>query len=680
MEEMLLRACVVVFSVLYIKDHTVYQEQEENIFIDMQEREYLLQKETAKLEQEMHQVTTGRPHSNQEVSQSHRRLKNEEGDDTDVQVENPPEHQMDVLHIQGKTVPHPDTMPSEVQRGVTEDVDLPPGNGVQPELVKAFENEIKNIHVEDISGHKKEPSHNDQRTETPNEAKTKAGQGNAHSSSFDQVEGMLNQMTSEDNPHRKVEKSTEDINEEQSTSSSQQSTENTYNWYLLKILSILSLIRFFKKYITKSSQSPGTAFPIKRKTTGRSTAMFSEICIPDHQVLNSFYDQCVKLPQSTRGRVCEFVEGFVDELLEAARKASNKESDMLIGDFIGVGSVYELWATGKTVVCDLYVPITAPRSHRFDVELWKEKDALLLGLGKIKMVKAVTTSNICPCMNGNPNDEDTLCLLHPQSETSKAGGNKAESSLCQENTYLSKKQVVTWFRTMIIKAWGEISHKYELELRFHSRVAPGALRVRFRSGQVILFNITPVVQVEASKVYLVSFLSTNQNISDIDWPISFASYENALLQYFSKTLPYKSCHIECLQILSFLHKQQTCLTGKCGLTNHHLKSTLLHLLMYNPTEWKHEQLMCRLTDMLAFLGQRLQEKELHHALVGNVLVPKDIGLPKEFLTAKPTNLFFPMVLDEEHYKRTVHHFQELVKNAPVLIQEYGSIKSSLQRK
>ncbi|XP_046693563.1 uncharacterized protein LOC124378093 isoform X2 [Silurus meridionalis] len=229
MEEMLLRACVVVFSVLYIKDHTVYQEQEENIFIDMQEREYLLQKETAKLEQEMHQVTTGRPHSNQEVSQSHRRLKNEEGDDTDVQVENPPEHQMDVLHIQGKTVPHPDTMPSEVQRGVTEDVDLPPGNGVQPELVKAFENEIKNIHVEDISGHKKEPSHNDQRTETPNEAKTKAGQGNAHSSSFDQVEGMLNQMTSEDNPHRKVEKSTEDINEEQSTSSSQQSTENTYN-------------------------------------------------------------------------------------------------------------------------------------------------------------------------------------------------------------------------------------------------------------------------------------------------------------------------------------------------------------------------------------------------------------------------------------------------------------------
>ncbi|XP_026788205.3 inositol 1,4,5-trisphosphate receptor-interacting protein [Pangasianodon hypophthalmus] len=656
MEEMLLRVCVVVVSLLYIKDNTVFQEQEEKVIMEMQEREYLLQKEAAKLEQEVHQVTTGLPHSNREVSQSHRRLTNGEGEDSDVQ------HML----ANGK-----------VEYGVIVDENFPSEERVEPEIVRASQNEIKNVQEDDVSEHKKEVPQNDQKMKTLNEDQIKEVQDKSPLNG-----GMFNQMPSEDDPQMPVKKNTEEITEEKPTASSQQSTENPYSWYLWKCLSLISLIRLLRKFISKGSQSSRTIIPIKDKTTSRSTGILSKIFIPDHQVLSRFYDQSVRIPPSTCGRVCEFVEGFVDELLEAAREASNEETDMQIGDFIGVGSLYELWATGKTMVCDLYVPITAPRSHGFDVELWKEKDVSLLGFGKIKMVKAENTSNGCPCMDGNPDDEDVLCLLHPHSETSKGIMNAIGGPLCHENTpYLSKKQVARWFRTMIVNAWREISHKYEFELGFRSQVAPGALRVRFRSGQIVLFNITPVVQVKASKVYLVSYLPTNQNISDIHWPISFASYENALLQYFNKTLPNNSCHIECLQILSFLHKQQNSLTGKCGLTSHHLKSTLLHLLMYKPTEWNREQLTGRLTDMLTFLEQRLQAKEFHHALVGNSLVPKDIGLPKEFQMAKLTNIFLPMALDEECYLKTIHHFQELVKNAPLFTQEYGSIRSSkLQRK
>lgn len=688
MEEMLLRVCVVmVASLLYIKDHTVFQEQEENIIMDMQDWEYLLQKEVAKLEQEVHQVPTGLPHSNQEVSQSHRKLTNGEGERSDVQqvlpngkVDNPHEHQMpsrEDQDIQDEAVPRThDNMPSVLQHGVIVDENFLSEKEVQPEIVRASRNEINNVQEDDISGHNKEVPHNDQKMKTLNEDQIKEVQGplngvndsDQKSSHLDQVGGMFNQIPDK--------KNTEEITEEKPTASSQQSTENPYNWYLWKFLSLMSLFRLLRKVISKGSESSGTLLPTKDKTTSRSTDILSKIFIPDHKVLSCFYDQCVQVPPSTRDRVCEFVEGFVDELLEAAREASTEETDMQIGDFIGVGSLYELWATGKTTVCDLYVPITAPKSHGFEVELWKEKDAPLLGFGRIKIVKAENTPNGCPCMDGNP-DDDTLCLLHPHSETSKVMINAVGGPLCQESTpYLSKKQVVNWFRAMIIKAWGEISHKYEFELGIRSQVAPGAVRVRFRSGQTVLLNITPVVQVKASEVYLVSYLSTNQNLADIHWPISFASYEKALLQYFNKTLPYNSCHIECLQILSFLHKQQSHLTGKCGLTSHHLKSTLLHLLMYKPTEWHREQLTSRLTDMLTFLAQRLQAKEFHHTLIGNSLVPEDIGLPKEFQMAKPTNIFLPMALDEECYLKTVHHFQELVKNAPLLIQEYGSITSS----
>lgn len=666
--------------------------------MDMQEWEYSLQKEVAKLEQEVHQVTTGLPHSNKEVLQSHRRLTNGEVEASDVQqvlpngkVENPYKHQMLVgedQDIQQQNLLIKNTKDEAVP--LTHNHVPPSVKGVEPEIVQASQNKINNVQEDDMTGYKEVP-HIDQKMKTMNEHQINVlgksllnGESDSDqtSSHLDQEGGMFNQIPSEDDPQMLVKKNTEEIIEENSTASSQQLTENPNNWYLWKFLSLISFIRFLRKFISKGSQSSGTIIPIKDKTASRSTGISKHFFIPDHQVLSCFYDQWVRIPPSTCNRVCEFVEGFVNELLEAAREASNNETDMHIGDFIGVGSLYEVWATGKTTVCDLYVPITAPKSHGFDVELWKEKDASLLGIGRIKMVKAENTSNGCPCMDGNSDNEDILCLLHPHSETSKVMTSDVGGPLCQEDTaYLSKKQVVKWFRTMIIKAWREISHKYEFELGFHSQRTPGALRVRFRSGQIVLFNITPVVKMKASKVYLVSYISTNQNISDIHWPICFASYENALLQYFNNSLPYNSCHIECLQILSFLHKQQNTLTGKCGLTSYHLKSTLLHLLMYKPTEWKHEQLTSRLADMLTFIDQKLQAKEFHHALVGNSLVPKDIGLPREFQMAKPINIFLPMVLDEECYLKTVHHFQELVRNAPVFIQEYGSIKSpGLQRK
>ncbi|KAF4075155.1 hypothetical protein AMELA_G00231330, partial [Ameiurus melas] len=258
MEEMLLRVCVVVVSLLYIKDHTVFQEQEEIIIMDMQEREYLLQKEAAKLEQEVHQVTTGLPHLNQEVLQSHQRMTNGEGEDSDVQqdlanvkVENPHEHQMphreeqDILHqnllikdIQDEAVPHThDSVPSVLHDGVIVDDNFTSEKGIQPEIVRVSQNEIKNFQEDDMLEHKKEVPHNDQKMKTLNEDQIKDVQGKSplkglhdsdkKSSHLDQM-GESNHMPSEE------------ISEEDPTASRQQSTENPYVWYLWKFLSLIS--------------------------------------------------------------------------------------------------------------------------------------------------------------------------------------------------------------------------------------------------------------------------------------------------------------------------------------------------------------------------------------------------------------------------------------------------------
>ncbi|KAL7845726.1 hypothetical protein AOLI_G00239180 [Acnodon oligacanthus] len=753
MEEMLLRVCVLLVSLVCLKDYTVFEEQDD-IIMDMQERDHLLQKVGAKLEQEVQTVAV----EPSQVSQRHRSTTGE-NEESDVQqillngnVESQQEHQVppredqNVLPQKLLTEDNQDDVPMdktvdkvlELSPNVDHvdllpDKFLSPKEGIQPSgqnekpkgNEKLSQEDGESVYmkedphfVNDMEAPSGESSHLDQTGPADKQVSSeeiKEIRQEEHKSFFQQtidrwfhasqeVHTSLENESLEESKHLQMQvmrkrKEITQIDESMSkvdqgdsqtaegiqhadqkpSNPSQEQTkalqgehfksENSYTWYVWKVLSLISVIRLLRKLIASNSRTAGRASPImKSKKLSGTINISAKISFPDHKVLSCFYEECVQIPPHTRERVWDFVEGFVDELLEAVRDTSNKGNDMQIGDFVGIGSLYELWATGKTVMCDLYVPITAPKSYSFDFELD------MPGCGRIKLVKVENTPNGCPCNDGMT--EDMLCLIHPHKETNSVITDAVDGPLCQESTpYLAKTQVIKWFRKTISKVWEENSHKYEFELAFRNQAAPGALKVRLRSGQVLLFNITPVVQVKGSDMYLVSYLLNQHSFSDTHWPISLTSYENALLKHFTKSLPYNSCHIQCLQILSFLHKQQTQLTGKCWLTSYHLKITLLHLLLAtDPLEWKNEQLAGRLTDMLMFLDQRLEARNFHHSLVGNPLVPSIIGLPKEVQLAKPTNIFHPLVSDGHLYLRTVQHLQELVKNAPVLIHDCVSMK------
>uniref|UniRef100_A0A8C2KL15 Inositol 1,4,5-trisphosphate receptor-interacting protein n=1 Tax=Cyprinus carpio TaxID=7962 RepID=A0A8C2KL15_CYPCA len=424
--------------------------------------------------------------------------------------------------------------------------------------------------------------------------------------------------------------------------------EDTYSWYLWKTLSLISFFRILKNFLRKG-------FKLKSKML-RCLNM-SQVTDLDSKTLTSFHNQCILVPPSHSWQTCEFVEGFVNDLLEAVRTTG---SDMEIEDFVGVGSLYEQWASRKSIVCDIHVPVVPPKPYSLEV----------------KMVKGGASSTICPCSNSNLDDDDTLCLLHPDKKEDHVTEKNIYDLLCQENSsYLAKTHVVKWFKTAVRKAWDEISHKYEFDLLFQNRENPGSLKVRFRSGWVILFNLTPVVRFKDSEVHLIPY-SPSGIFSDTHWPVCFMRYENTLLQHITKTLPDNACHIHCLQILSFLHKHQTGLTGPCGLTNYHLKNAVLHLLVNKTLSWDPEQMACRLDDLLTFLKQKLKAKSLNHALVGNPLIPSEIGFPEEFRMGKPVNLFLPLS-NEELYLKTNRHLLEMIRNMPVLIYEYGSMRNIL---
>lgn len=410
----------------------------------------------------------------------------------------------------------------------------------------------------------------------------------------------------------------------------------------------------------------------------RSTNVSKIVSNIDYKTLTSFHNQCVVLPQNHSWQTCEFVEGFVNDLLETVRNSSAAGSDMEIEDFVGIGSFYEQWASRKSVVWDIHVPIIPPKSYSFEFTLLKEMiGSTTQNSCRVKMVK---NSANCHCSNSNLDDEDDLlCLLHLDNKNDDHAPDNCINDLCQENSsYLAKTKVLKWFRSTIMEAWNEISHKYDFELIFRNRENPGSLKVRFRSGRVILFKLTPVVRFKDSEAHLMSHLPSDV-LSDTYWPVCFARYENALLQHITNTLPDNACHIYCLQMLSFLHKHQTGLTGPCGLTSYHLKTALLHLLAKNTLPWEPEQMGCRLNDLFAFLQEKLKAKMLDHVLVANPLIPSEIGLPKEFAVGKPVNLFLPLLSDDKLHLKTNRHLLEMIKNMPVLIHEYGSVRNVLQR-
>lgn len=452
------------------------------------------------------------------------------------------------------------------------------------------------------------------------------------------------------------------------------SVEEDYSWYFW---SAVSFIIFFTIEMCRVNLADAEMRPVEDDDVfSESGSVTPRTVVFDKDVLRNFCDKCNYTSSHENWRVREFVQGFADDLLESLRSVCDKEADMEVGDFVGIGSMFESWRVYKPLVCDLIVPFSPPEPHAFQLQLWCSSASTYMppdmqACGKIKVTRAGENEEGCLCGSVNLG-EDMLCLLHSRTDDLKAERSPDEL-LCFRNTsFLSKDQVMKWYQISVTKAWGRISHKYDFEVTFRNLDAAGALKIRFRSGKVIVLNIIPVVQLDDTDAYFMPhFPSDCDSSPDPYWHLSVAVYERNLLKHFTKRLPQNSCHLHCLQILTFLHRKQTGLTGKSGLLIYHLKTAVLHLLLSKrPSAWAVENMEHRLRDVLSFLHGSLQEKRLHHILIGNSKVPEDIQVPGIIRQAEPVNLFRSLVLQRELHAATVRHFHEMLRNAPVLLQEY----------
>ncbi|XP_018606383.1 inositol 1,4,5-trisphosphate receptor-interacting protein [Scleropages formosus] len=452
--------------------------------------------------------------------------------------------------------------------------------------------------------------------------------------------------------------------------------EDSISWYIWEVL-ILVILHGIKVLWQNVKQSGRWDRMPKDEDLFASGNISVSTIILNTGLLRRFYERNIYGSSREALKVRDFVEGFADDLLKALRSVCDTVAN-IEQEPIGVGSMYELWRSSKPLTCDLIIPFTPPEPYKFKFQLWcshtSDVAPDLQGCGRIKVEKVSRSEAGCPC-DAADLGEDLICLLHDSNET-PSSVDAFDYLLCEKNSsYLSKDYVLKWFQMSSTKAWETISHKYDFDLQFPNHDSPWHLKVRFRSGITVAFNITPVVKYEDTDTYFISHFPTNSSVEEnscsIDWCLSFAVYEKRLLRYLAKNLPPDSCHIHCLQTLSFLHKKQILLTGKSALSMYHFKTALLHVLLSKKcSDWGVEHLKDRLCDVLGFLEKSLKEKKLDHILIGNSHVPQEVGIPAIFCTAKPVNLFSPFASQRQCYSRTVEQFQELLRNVPVLIQEY----------
>ncbi|XP_062244803.1 inositol 1,4,5-trisphosphate receptor-interacting protein [Platichthys flesus] len=448
------------------------------------------------------------------------------------------------------------------------------------------------------------------------------------------------------------------VSENETSEKTMPDWQEDYLWYIWNTFSIISIIRFVRKYLRKNSMRPDES------NTLSGTCITGEVPLPDSNTLQNFHSKYVKASSNNKWREGEFLEGFANDMVEAMRVVCKGDGGMVIEDCQLLDS------------CDLIVPFTPPEPYDFQCLLSNHQGSDLLPdmqvCGQIKLVEDNKFQNDCPCHSSGA--DDMVCLLHCENEKVQTKTTDVcEHPLCLKNTpFLSKSLVTRWFQSTIKQAWAQISHKYDFELSICYIDAPGALVVRFRSGKKLCFSMNPVVKFNSdAHFYITPFSPSNL---DTHWTLSLTIYEDRLLQCLSKHLPENPCHMQTLEIAWFLHQRQTAMSAGCLLKFSHFKTVLFHMLLTkDPSQWKPSLVACRLRDLFDFMERSLEKKLLHNVFIGNPATQKIMLLPAEFTQAKPVNLFYPLVVQNCIYRNTVMHFQEMLRNTQMLINDHVGV-------
>ncbi|XP_068808136.1 inositol 1,4,5-trisphosphate receptor-interacting protein-like 1 [Struthio camelus] len=367
---------------------------------------------------------------------------------------------------------------------------------------------------------------------------------------------------------------------------------------------------------------------------------------PGRRALETFYEQHLWGPVQDVAHTCKVVEELVGNLLHACQIISLRTFLPRLEQCIGVGSAFEGWSHhGEDTVYKLLVPLKPPPGHSFQ-----------LNLGTTRGLPArhgrVCVNLECMCEREQLLG-DVFCFLHhSQRHLRRYQHPELLQTLCT-GIYLDVEKTTRWFQLCVRNAWDVIADEQSCQLTVLPSSRFCKLQFTYDTGKIIHIELMLGVQQDNLEVFLGSEEAEADLTSSTMWVESCALQDLLFFRFVDRQAPNDSCHLTCLQLLTYLLEDSV-------LSSVHLKTVTMHLLtLVPPSEWCPEHLLERLNDVLDYLHHCLEEKQLHHFLLGNERVPKEVPLPLAFRRGRPLNLFQHLTQEPDAHAQALREFSEL---------------------
>ncbi|XP_062424527.1 inositol 1,4,5-trisphosphate receptor-interacting protein-like 1 [Rhea pennata] len=345
-------------------------------------------------------------------------------------------------------------------------------------------------------------------------------------------------------------------------------------------------------------------------------------------------------------RRSKVVEALVGDLVHACQLLTSKTLLPRLQPCIGVGSAFEGWSPGRdATVYSLLVPLKPPTGYSFHLELGTGGE-LPARHGHVRVQLQ------CVCQRQRLLG-DALCFLHhPEAQRGRHEGPDFLQHLCT-HSYLDVGKTTCWLQLLVMNAWLLLPASHRCKLRLLPSARSCKLRLETPSGMPLFIDIVLGVQQGHSGIYLTGQEAEAGLTSSTTWLESCAVPEALFFGLVARQAPRDTCYLECLQLFARL------LRGN-SFSSYCLKTVVMHLLTATPlTSWRRAEVLERLNDVLHYLHHCLEQKQLHHFLLGNDRVPVQLLLPTAFRTASPLNLFQHLVQDPPAHAQALRDFEEL---------------------
>ncbi|KAM9287715.1 inositol 1,4,5-trisphosphate receptor-interacting protein-like 1 [Cariama cristata] len=359
-----------------------------------------------------------------------------------------------------------------------------------------------------------------------------------------------------------------------------------------------------------------------------------------------FLEEHIQWPVQNLATECQVVKSMVDLFLLVFRHVLSNSFFPVLQPAIGVGSAFEGWSPReKDITYRLLMPLQPPRGHAFHLE----RDTT--GQVPAKNYR-IRVELLCTCTAEQLAGEMLCFVHHPEEELRRNQDPSLLRTLCT-GCYLDVQKTACWLHQLVKAAWVDLPESHTCRLKM---LPPGrSCKFQVTKGDIksLLIELLFGVQLGDSDIFVSSQSTEATFTSSTVWPVSYAVAEAKFFQHVAWQTPYKSFHLQCLQVCSRI------LVG-IGFSTYTLKTVVMHLLnTLPPSAWHRKDFLQRLLDIMRHLRGCLWNKRLDHFILGNKRVPEIVVLPIDFQTVEPLNLFQHLAEDPDAHAKALHEFAEL---------------------